>query len=138
MLYYADHMWEFFSRVHQPSNGLQKAVVDGLGNSDILVGKYVTGPWMGWIPQQFIILEINVPLNEALVRIGDWARDLFPLLGGTVDCAFPGCRIKKDAVYTLLTKMQCDEFENKCSALLTAQPYLSPGCHSVSDEGPPA
>ena len=48
--YYADHILEFFSRVHQPSNGLQKAVVDGLGNSDILValralglvGKYVT------------------------------------------------------------------------------------------------
>ena len=94
-------------------------MVDGLGNSDILValglvGKYVTGPWMRWIPQQSTILELNVLFNEALVRIGDWARDPFPLLGGTVDCAFPGCSIKKDEVYTLLTKRQCDEFENKC------------------------
>ena len=75
---------------------------------------------MRWIPQQSTILEINVPLNEALVMIGDWAKDPFPLLGGTVDCAFPGCSIKKDVVYTLLTKRWCDEFENKCSALPTA------------------
>ena len=61
-------------------------MVDGLGNSDILValglvGKYFTGPWMRWIPQQSTILEINVPLNEPLVRIGDCAGDPFPLLG---------------------------------------------------------
>ena len=37
-----------------------------------------------------------------------------------MDCTFPDFSIKKDAVYTLLTKRQCDEFENKCSALLTA------------------
>ena len=120
-------------------------MVHGLGNSDIiaaltlgLVGKYVTGPWMRWILQQSTTLEINVPLNEALVRIGDWARDPFPLLGGTVDCVFPGCSIKKDAVYTLLTKRLCDEFVNKCSSLTYSPTYHHKGCHSVSDEGPPA
>ena len=82
------------------------------------MGKYVTGPWMRWISQQSTILEVNVLLNEALVRIGDWARDPFPLLCSTVDYAFPGCSIKKDAVYS--------------------PTYHHKGCHSVSDEGPHA
>ena len=123
--FYRNTMKDFFQSVKTPTNPLPKAIHEWLSSESLdpvlralgLVGKFVTGPWMRFIPTLKCNLDLNPHLHTATMKIDEWITDPASLLDGTTSPIFPTTCLK-DRVFDCLVQPQGEEKDGLCSLLL--------------------
>jgi hypothetical protein len=128
VFHYTTTMITFFETVKELTNPLAKAIYDWLKSEKLvntlrgvgLVGKFITGPWMRFIPSLGCILDLNPHLHEAMEKLSRWIEDPSPLLEGTATPVFPTSCLK-DGVFDTLTKSQGAALDQECCELLKSQ-----------------
>lgn len=124
--YYTGCFLEFFEKVHVPTNAMQKTLYDILKSKCRattfralgFVGKFITGPWMRFVPTCEQILDVNLPIQKAVETLSDWSSDASPVMNGTVGAVFDSVSLLKDSVYHHLLKSRGETEDNKCRQLL--------------------
>ncbi|KAG1675727.1 hypothetical protein GQR58_014553 [Nymphon striatum] len=124
--YYTQCLLEFFEKVHVPTNGMQSSLYNILKSKCRsvslralgLVGKFVTGPWMRFIPTCQQILDVNIPLQKAVETLTSWSSDASPVMNGTADAVFCSVPLLKDSVYHYLLSSRGEKEDNRCKELL--------------------
>lgn len=124
--YYSECLLEFFEKVHVPTNGMQNSLYTILKSKCRavsfralgLVGKFVTGPWMRFVPTCRKILDVNLPLQKAVETLSNWSADASPVMNGTADAVFSYVPLLKDSVYDHLLTSRGENDDNSCKSLL--------------------